>query len=168
MQTETLGIGRGLARLGIAVRLLTASLADTVLAQGGSQPAPPVAGCSWSPPRAATGGVADEAEEDDGNDPRIVGTVRAPAGMREDNQDALASLVSISEDRAVEIALAAIPDAQRRRVREVELEIEQGYVVWGVETELQRGESGPDRIVEVIVDAGSGQVLYVECEDDDD
>ena len=165
MQTETLSIGRGLARLGLAIGLLTASVADTVLAQGGS---PPVAGCSWSPNRAATGSVADEAEEDDGNDPRIVGTVRAPAGMREDNQDALASLVSISEDRAVEIALAAIPDAQRRRVREVELEIEQGYVVWGVETELRRGESGPDRIVEVIVDAGSGQVLYVECEDDDD
>lgn len=142
-------------------------------------PAPPVLGCSWAPVGAGVELVAEvedaDEEGDDGAEaseveqaPRIVGSLAAPPNVRRNDQRRLGALAPVSRDQAVQAALAALPDADRRRVGDVELEVEQGYVVWDVETVLRGRERGPDRHADVIVDAGSGRVLFVECEADDD
>lgn len=68
----------------------------------------------------------------------------------------LTSLAKISADKAMAAALSAFPGA---RVRKVALENENGCLVY--EVLLSNG-------LEVRVDAGNGQLLRVESEDDED
>jgi uncharacterized membrane protein YkoI len=132
-------------------------------------------GCSWAPKADGPAAVEtdDDEDDDDGDDededdededePQIVGSVPAPPrGQR--SRAALQALVTVERDQAVQIAWGAIPDPVNRRVIEVELGIEHGYVIWEVEFGYQRGHSGPDRFIEVYVDVGNGQVLLIECE----
>ena len=83
----------------------------------------------------------------------ITGSVKVPRGTRL-SQD-LADLAQVSQQEAVTAAQEAlgIPDSPT----EAELEVENGYLVWEVEF--------ADR--EVVVDAGSGEVLLIELEEDE-
>ena len=129
----------------------------------------PVVGCQGSVIPADTDAEINDDEEDAADDasehaPAIVGTIKAPRGMKE-NDKRLNGLPTISSSQARAAALAAISDADQRRVRSVEVEIEQGYVIYAVKTQL-RG-AGVDPELEVKVDAGNGAVLLIECDPGD-
>ena len=139
-----------------------------------------IVGCGGSSP------VADETENDneadsdqpDANDPTdkpdavepgdpiIVGTIRALPRMSENDQKGLARLARISGNQATQSAQAVIPDIDLRKVSKVELDIEQGFVVWKVTTALKDRAAHPDakKEVKVKVDAGNGDALAMECE----
>jgi uncharacterized membrane protein YkoI len=70
----------------------------------------------------------------------------------------LKSLARITPEQAQAAALAQVPG----RVKKVELENEDGNVVYGVEIKTADGES------DVKVDAGDGRVLHVEKDGEDD
>lgn len=163
----------------LALALLTSLATPTARAQHMDPPsaAPTIIGCSWAPPGSVVELVteapdADDNESDEAStqerEPKIVGTVPAPPNTRPNDQRRLASVAKVSKDEAVQRALAVLPDVEKRRVTEAELEIEQGWVVWGVETVFKGREQGQDRYAEVIIDAGNGSILLVECEFDDD
>jgi uncharacterized membrane protein YkoI len=70
----------------------------------------------------------------------------------------LKSLARITPEQACDAALAQVPGT----VKKVELENEDGNVVYGVEIKTAKGES------DVKVDAGDGRVLHVEQDGEDD
>ena len=116
---------------------------------------------------AEDGEAEDEVEED--QLPRIAGSIPKPRGVDEDDSRALAPLVTISREQAVWNAADALANPAQRRVRKVLVEGENGFVIWAVKTELIDPASGPDPKLELKVDAGgSGEVLSIECEADDD
>ena len=87
----------------------------------------------------------------------IVGTIEVPLGTRLTSN--LLELATVTEDDAITAAQQALGVADAPT--EVELEVENGYLLWEVEFPGQ----------EVVVDAGSGEVLLIEdeeAEDDDD
>jgi uncharacterized membrane protein YkoI len=97
----------------------------------------------------AIGGVAHtQTTTDDDGDDAVQGSVRDPDPAK------------IGEGAAEEAALEAVPGT----VHETELETNDGgYVVYDIEI---AGDDGKNR--EVTVDAGNGEVLYRELEDEDD
>ena len=94
----------------------------------------------------STGALAQTTSQDSS----IVGTIEVPLGTRLMRD--LLDLATVTEADAVAAAQQAlgVTDAPS----EVELEVENGYLVWEVEF--------PDQ--EVVVDAGSGEALLVESE----
>jgi uncharacterized membrane protein YkoI len=102
----------------------------------------------------------------------IKGTVVAPAGSDEvvgnqtpeseaaetEETRGLAELTRIDRAAAEEAALGAVPG----EVREVELENENGFVVYEVEVAGQ-----DDTLYEVILDTGNGEVLSLEVEEEE-
>jgi len=70
----------------------------------------------------------------------------------------LQSLATITPEQAKSAALAQVPGT----VKKVELENEDGNVVYGIEIKTADGER------DVKVDAGNGTVLHVEKDDDND
>ncbi len=94
---------------------------------------------------------AQDREDDDEAD--IHGTIRVERGAD------LAALAKITAAEARKVALEAYPDA---RISEVELEAENGFLVYEVEL-MTNGEE-----LEVIIDAGDGAVLLTEREDEED
>lgn len=114
--------------------------------------------------RSSGGPPAVEAEEgDDDRDPSYTSSITAPEdpkGQSEaDEAAALASLATITEAQAGDIALVAVPG----EVTEIELDHENGGVVWSVEVTATDGSAH-----EVVVDAGNGDVLAQEADDDVD
>jgi uncharacterized membrane protein YkoI len=105
--------------------------------------------------------------EEDAQDPAFTGTVPAPAETEQPDgqetpdgggqeQAALQSLATVSQQQAEQAALAAVPGT----VAETDLDAENGFVVYSVEI------NGPDgTVTEVVVDAGSGQVLAQQAQD---
>lgn len=115
----------------------------------------------------------DEGETDDqdeeNQEPKIVGSIPKPRGVSEDDSKKLEPLATVSKDQAIWNASAAVANPGQRRVRKVQVEGENGYVVWSVKTELVDPNSGPDPKLELKLDAGgNGDVLSIECEADDD
>lgn len=160
---------------GLTFVLLTTQAAPAIHAETIPTATPPVLGCSWAPSGLNVEVVAEAEEDEDGNtadtvekEPKIVGSLPAPANVRPKDQRRLAAVATITREQAVQIALGALPDAERREIEEVELEVEQGYVVWGVEAVLRGRQKSPDRHAEVVIDAGNGKILMVECEAEDD
>lgn len=101
-----------------------------------------------------------EAEADE-QDPSYKSSVTAPEGEGQSEADeskALESLATITADQARDAALAAMPGT----AGQVELENENGNVVWSVEV---TGADGT--VTEVKVDAGNGDVLAQENESDE-
>ncbi len=97
-------------------------------------------------------------ENDDEQDPSYTGTIRIDDSveMSEDQEAAtLQSLATITQDQAEQAALASAPGAS---VTEVELDNENGWVVYSVTL---------DNGTEVKVDAGDGQVLATEADEGD-
>lgn len=81
----------------------------------------------------------------------------AHADNKNHSQDALAiSTASVSINKAVEIALAAVPGA----VTEAEFEVEDGKSIWEVEV-LDVNK----KMYELEIDANSGEVLKNELDD---
>ena len=76
------------------------------------------------------------------------------------NAQPAAKAPTLSEEAAIEIALAEVPG----QVRETELENEDGKMVY--EIEIIAAADGKE--MEVEIDAETGAVLEVEAEDDDD
>lgn len=109
----------------------------------------------------ATGGQqqSQQAEE---QDPNIKGTITAPAEQGEQDEAAeskqLEGLAKIDQKAAEEAALAAVPGT----VKNVQLENENGFVVYGVEVQASDGT-----ITDVKVDAGDGTILAQEAADNE-
>jgi uncharacterized membrane protein YkoI len=109
----------------------------------------------------------DEAEEGEENE----GAEANEANEREDREDGeetedraegaeserLKSLARITPEQARDAALAQVPGT----IKKVELENEDGNVVYGVEVKTKSGER------DVKVDAGDGRVLHVEKDEED-
>lgn len=115
---------------------------------------------------AATGGQADPAqappaEADESQDPSYTSSVTAPEGdesqSEADEATALEGLATITADQARDAALATVPGT----AAEVELDNENGNVVWSVEVTMADGME-----TEVKVDAGNGDVLAQDVDDD--
>jgi uncharacterized membrane protein YkoI len=97
---------------------------------------------------------ADEASESENREQREEAEGRAEGAESE----RLKSLARITPEQARDAALAQVPGT----VKKVELENEDGNVVYGVEIKTAKGES------DVKVDAGDGRVLHVEQDGEDD
>lgn len=123
----------------------------------GALGAGPVATLAQSEPDTSV--TTEVAGEDQENDSSYVGTIRVEEPMEEsseaDEQAALEGLAKISADDAVAAAITANPGTQ---AGDVELEDENGWLVYDVE--LSNG-------LDVKVDAGNGTILATEAEEDD-
>jgi uncharacterized membrane protein YkoI len=103
------------------------------------------------------------AEQDNVQEPSYNGSIEAPEGPESqseaDEAKALEALATITPDEAEQAARVAVPDGT---VNEVELEDENGSVVYGVEMTDADGSE-----VDVKIDAGDGTVLGQENEADE-
>lgn len=78
---------------------------------------------------------------------------------------ALAEMAKVSMPDAVKTALGAVKGGDAdKKVVDVELDAEDGYLVWEVEVAVRDQEG----VSKVIVDAGSGKVLANEVEKEED
>ncbi len=110
----------------------------------------------------ATAQPATSEVEDDTQDPILDGSIQAPEIEGQSEADELAgleALATITADDASKAALAANPGAT---VNGVELENENGSVVYEVDMTDSAGAA-----IEVKIDAGNGAVLAQESGDDD-
>jgi uncharacterized membrane protein YkoI len=112
---------------------------------------------------AVGGSTPSSAEADSAQEPSYTSSVTVAdtqeSGSEADESSALASLATITADEARAAALAAVPGT----AGEVELENENGNVVYGVEVKDASGAS-----YDVKVDAGNGAVLAQESDDEGD
>lgn len=143
-------------------KLLVGALAATVLSLGGG-----AAMAAQQAPETTADGTKQEEQ-----DPSYKGSIGAPEekGDKEvaegkegpENEAAetqqLSGLAKIDQKAAEDAALQAVPGT----VKDAELGDENGYVVWDVEVQASDGT-----LQEVKVDAGNGQVLAQESENDE-
>jgi len=116
---------------------------------------------------AATGGQSTpsqtptEAEADGAQDPSYTSSVTAPEAPESqpeaDEAAALEGVATVTADQARDAALSAMPGT----AGEVELDNENGNVVWSVEITAADGT-----ITDVKVDAGNAAILAQDSEDD--
>jgi uncharacterized membrane protein YkoI len=135
---------------------LTGVGAGSLLVMGGLL-AGPVASFASNSTTAPSAVVAQQ-EADGEQDPSYIGTIHIDDSveMSEDQEAAtLQSLATITQDQAEQAALASAPGAS---VAKVELDNENGWVVYSVTL---------DNGTEVKVDAGDGQVLSTEADEGD-
>jgi uncharacterized membrane protein YkoI len=135
-----------------ARKLIVGALAATALTVGGgaaiaAQQAPETTG--------------DETRQEE-QEPSYKGSIQAPADKEGQTEAAeaqqLQSLARIDQTAAEQAALQEVPGT----IKEAELGNENGYVVWEVEVAANDGT-----LYEVKVDAGNGQVLHHEPEDEE-
>lgn len=86
-------------------------------------------------------------------DQKIVGSIAV------DESTDIDKVETIGEDRARTIALEAYPGAE---IEEVELEVEDGFLIFEVEFLATDGNE-----YEMVIDAGNGNVLLTENEDEE-
>lgn len=82
-------------------------------------------------------------------------SIQLPRGVKKAQ---LATYAKIDQRQAEAAALAALPG----EVVKAKLDNEEGYLVWQIDIKHAQG------VTEVAVDAGNGQVLAMEHEEDDD
>ena len=119
-----------------------------------------LAGAATSPDQTAPNAPA---EQDDSQEPSLNGSIQSPEDeslSEDDEAKALEGLATISAADAEAAALAAVPGGT---VNESALENENGSVVYEVEMTDANGAT-----VEVIIDAGNGDVLAQETDDETD
>ncbi|WP_405219111.1 PepSY domain-containing protein [Agrococcus sp. Ld7] len=118
----------------------------------------------------ALGGAGIAMATSDSEDTAVTGTVEAPPeetaadGTEVETTDAeedatLRDLATVTPDEAEAAALAAVPGT----IREVDLDDEDGFVVYEVEVTAADGT-----VTGVLIDAGDASVLAQEAEDADD
>lgn len=79
--------------------------------------------------------------------------------------EALAKMAKVTRADAEKTALAAVESGDAvKTTREVELEVENKFLIWSIEIET----AGKPGIDEILIDAGTGKVLAREHEDEDD
>ena len=120
-----------------------------------------VAGLGAAGVAAASGGIGDTGSDSE-KEQHVVGTIKAPAESATEQDDtqeaaALQALARVTPEEAKATAQAAGGSATA-----VEIEEEDGYVVYEVEVTTKSG------ITDVTVDAGSGKVLLQEQEGPED
>lgn len=136
---------------GLATALIAAFLAGglTLSVAGAQTPAPP------APQATAPSGSSQEQQQ-----PSYTGSIAVPQDQKgqseQDEAKVLAGLAKTTADQAKAAALAQFPGAT---VNKVELENENGNVVYSVQLTDKSGQ-GQD----VKVDAGNGKVLAVEAD----
>ncbi|GAA3823832.1 PepSY domain-containing protein [Cellulomonas soli] len=98
---------------------------------------------------------------DDAQDASVAGTVAAPEQATEQDdtaeQAALTALADVTAEQAAATAVGAVPGTAGTP----QLEDEDGWVVWSVVVTDAQGAA-----TEVVVDAGNGQVLATQADDD--
>lgn len=109
---------------------------------------------------------AEDADEGDEQSPSYTGSITVPNDQADDTSEgandeaaeaeALAPLATITAEEAKAAALAAVPG----QVVEVELDNENGSVVYSVEIDTGSG------VVDVKVDAGNADILHQENDND--
>ncbi len=97
---------------------------------------------------------AAQQDQEEEEAPIAGGSVTVP----EENEAAESELARLDRIAAGEATLDAVPG----EIRDIELENEDGFVVYEVEV---AGENG-GRLYEVIVDAGNGEVVGLEAEEE--
>lgn len=119
-----------------------------------------LAGAATTPQRQAEHRAA---EQDQAQDPMLNGSIQAPEGRgsqsEEDEAKALEALATVTRAEAEQAAKVVVPGGA---VIEVELENENGSVVYSVEMTDAGGAE-----VDVKVDAGNGEVLHQDRDSDD-
>jgi uncharacterized membrane protein YkoI len=112
---------------------------------------------------APTAGADDKKDSKKGDQkPTWTGTIKVEGKK---SKFALAEMAKVAMPDAVRTALTAVKagDADKKVV-DVELDAEDGYLVWEVEVAVRN----QDGITKVIVDAGSGKVLASEVEKEEE
>lgn len=145
----------------LASGLTALALAAVVGGIAAAQPSPVDSAATGSSDAAATDAPDDDDEVEE-QEPSLDGSVQAPDDeslSEQEEADQLAQLDGlISESEAITAATADGGTADR-----VELGNENGSVVWEVEVTRADGT-----VEEVVIDAGNGDVLATEVEDDQD
>ena len=121
-----------------------------------------VAGLGAAGVAAASGGSGDTGSDSE-KEQHVVGTIKAPAESATEQDDtqeaaALQALATVTPEEAKATAAQAAGGSATA----VEIEEEDGYVVYDVEVTTKSG------ITDVTVDAGSGKVLLQEQEGPED
>jgi uncharacterized membrane protein YkoI len=130
-------------------KLAVGAAAAAVLTLGGG------AAIAAQNPAETTGTEGAKQEE---QDPNIKGSIAAPAENEAAESIQLEGLAKIDQAAAEKAALDAVPGT----VKDAELGNENGFVVWEVEVQASDGT-----LQEVKVDAGNGQILAQEAENDE-
>ena len=122
-----------------------------------------VAGLGAAGVAAASGGGSGDTGSDSEKEQHVVGTIKAPAESATEQDDtqetaALQALATVTPEEAKATAAQAAGGSATA----VEIEEEDGYVVYDVEVTTKSG------ITDVTVDAGSGKVLLQEQEGPED
>jgi hypothetical protein len=154
-------------------RLAAAGVLAAVAVGGGASIAAAAGGAGAPPPAAdqqpTDGEHADTPDGGPGSqeDPAIPGSVPAPAEQpdgeetgQSDTQEqaALQQLATVTQQQAEQAALAAVSG----NVQQTDLDAENGYVVYSVEL-----RSADGTVTEVVVDAGTGQLLAQQTDVED-
>jgi len=107
----------------------------------------------------ADSGQDTELNEQDAQEPSYTSSIVVPENSMTEEQEAqeLIKYATISQKTAEDVALNEVPG----NLGEVELENENGNVVYSVEILSSSGN------MDVKVDAGNGQVLCIETDDED-
>src|SRR4051794_24314823 len=109
----------------------------------------------------ATAAVAANDKKEEAK-PKWTGTLQVKG---KHTQSELKRMAKIPAADAARTALAAVPGSTvDKKVKETELEVKNGYLIYSIDIRVngQKGEH------EVIVDASSGKVLAQDIDDDDD
>ena len=110
----------------------------------------------------AVASVAATEEKKEPAKPKWTGTLRVQG---KHTQTELKRMAKIPPAEAGRVALAAVAgNAGDKKVKETELEVKNGYLVYEVDIRVN-GKKGEH---EVIVDASSGKVLAQDVDDEDD
>jgi uncharacterized membrane protein YkoI len=164
------------ALAGVGILVGTAGIANAAIGSGSTDtnPSATATQASTPDPTDADGGTegneateANEANETDGGTegadeaPKYTSSITVPDGTEaaneSDEETALADVATITADDAAAAAVASTPGT----VGEIELENEDGNVVYSVEIDTASGK------VEVKVDAGNAKVLDTQADDGD-
>lgn len=110
----------------------------------------------------ASAGMAADTSKKHEAKPKWTGSIRVQ-GKHTPSQ--LKRMAKLTAQEAAVAALAAVPgNANEKKVKETELEVENGFLIYSVDI-LVKGLKGE---YEVIVDPSTGKVLAQELDDDDD
>ena len=93
----------------------------------------------------------DDYRDSDYGSSKVEGTVARPT-----DGSSLAKVAKVTAEQASEAALKAVPGT----IKDVDLDTEDGWVVWEIEVASENGQE-----VNLLVDAGSAKVLHQETDD---
>lgn len=105
--------------------------------------------------------AAAAAEKGNAPEPKWKGSIKVTG---EHSPAELSKMAKLTKTDATKVALKTIGESDENLVQEVELEVEEGFLIYSVSVKI-KGKSGED---ELLIDAGNGKVLAREHEEDSD